>query len=826
MSEKGAGIGSPPEELPEAEVPARIGPYRVVRPLARGGMAAVFEVEEPETGRRFAAKLLGRRGMASTRFRREYRALTRMNHPNIVRVYRFGIADGDQPYITMELLDGVPAQVHAKASGRPGSKERTAEVVRITVCIADALAYLHARGIIHRDLKSSNVLVMSDGSVKLLDFGTAHLQRGGDEITSHGEFVGTFAYASPEQLKGEEVDSRSDVYSFGVLFYRLLTGKRPFEAPSPHALARLHIEQPPRPPESIAAGLPAELSALVMSMLAKRPDQRIQSAALVAAALRAGGLLAPTPDLGSEQLSRPALVGRTAEMDLHRQALLHPVSGSLTVTTGPTGSGRRILLDLLAGEARDRGWSVVDVGFPGPPGLGALADAIGQAMGRIRNLDLQADLLRLSSVPPGEMPDADARQSLVAAALRLLAARQGDGAPSLCLLFRDLDRAPPLASRVLSELRQALAEQRLSVVIFASVHAETADAPVPALDRFPQARRVYLGPLRPDEVGALVGSMLGRRPPPPELARTLHAAAGGLPGYVEELVRAMAQAGMVEIRRDGAEVVTWVDRSDGRIALPGSVRDAVRMRLDGQDRCSTRILEALAIAGEGTTTDVLALAVDRPDDEVGDAITALAEAHLIRPVEGAVPGSERWTFHLGLTADLVRQRTRRTRRFVMQRRLADAIAETPPTPHKVQVELVAGRLERAAADASLWADGALEGAEAGDVEAVLAPVVARVESSRAVPASTLARLHLQLARGRAARDAGDARIDVDLQRALALAAGPAFRAELECAEAQVLRERGRLADAQERLRRARNRLDRVPNPGLRVAVEIESGDTA
>ena len=245
MSEKGAGIGSPPEELPEAEVPARIGPYRVVRPLARGGMAAVFEVEEPETGRRFAAKLLGRRGMASTRFRREYRALTRMNHPNIVRVYRFGIADGDQPYITMELLDGVPAQVHAKASGRPGSKERTAEVVRITVCIADALAYLHARGIIHRDLKSSNVLVMSDGSVKLLDFGTAHLQRGGDEITSHGEFVGTFAYASPEQLKGEEVDSRSDVYSFGVLFYRLLTGKRPFEAPQEVGARNRPWSEPP-----------------------------------------------------------------------------------------------------------------------------------------------------------------------------------------------------------------------------------------------------------------------------------------------------------------------------------------------------------------------------------------------------------------------------------------------------------------------------------------------------------------------------------------------------------------------------------------------------
>lgn len=254
----------------EIETPDEIGPFKVVRAIARGGMAAVFEVLDRETDERYALKLLTQRGLARPRFDREYRALTRLDHPNIVRVYRFGFDVDKRPYLTMELLDGVAAQVHAKSSGRPGVPRRTAEVTRIVASVAEALDYLHQRDIVHRDLKSSNVMVLGDGRVKLLDFGTARLSGNSEEITRKGEFVGTFAYASPEQLQGKPVDARADIYSLGVLFYRLLTGKRPFEAESPHALAMLHIEQDPQPPRELAPGLPLELDELCLQMLADR----------------------------------------------------------------------------------------------------------------------------------------------------------------------------------------------------------------------------------------------------------------------------------------------------------------------------------------------------------------------------------------------------------------------------------------------------------------------------------------------------------------------------------------------------------------------------
>ena len=129
------------------DTPDKIGPYRVIRPIARGGMAAVYEVEEPKSRQRLALKLLTQRGLAAPRFNREYRALARLNHPNILRVYRFGRSEEGRPYVTMELLDGVPAQVHAKAKGRPGTPQRTARVVRIISAVAEALRYLHARGV-------------------------------------------------------------------------------------------------------------------------------------------------------------------------------------------------------------------------------------------------------------------------------------------------------------------------------------------------------------------------------------------------------------------------------------------------------------------------------------------------------------------------------------------------------------------------------------------------------------------------------------------------------------------------------------------------------
>ena len=298
--------------------PPLIGPYRVLRPIGRGGAAAVYEVEHPRSAERLALKLLTH-AMSSARFEREYRTLAALNHPNIVRVFDYGFTDDSYPYITMELLDGVPAQAHAKACGKPGSTTRTAEVLRIGALVADGLSYLHQHRIVHRDLKSSNVLVLSNGGVKLLDLGTARLLGSDEGITRQGEFIGTFTYASPEQLTGQPVDHRSDLYSLGVLLYRLLTGRRPFEIDDPQEQARHHIEVMPSPPIEAASSLPPSLSAFVMQLLAKRPDERPPSARLVSETLRHSGLCAPPLVLGPPWLGTLPLVGRAPETALISQ---------------------------------------------------------------------------------------------------------------------------------------------------------------------------------------------------------------------------------------------------------------------------------------------------------------------------------------------------------------------------------------------------------------------------------------------------------------------------------------------------------------------------
>ena len=136
---------------------------------------------------------------------------------------------------------------------------------------------MHRRGLIHRDLKSANVLVMSDGRVKLIDFGTAKIENPMEEITGEGEFVGTYAYASPEQLRGKPLTRRSDMYNLGVLFYRMFTGKLPFYGDGVYDIARQHVEVMPTPPVERVSGLPVGLSELIMQMLEKRPKRRPRS---------------------------------------------------------------------------------------------------------------------------------------------------------------------------------------------------------------------------------------------------------------------------------------------------------------------------------------------------------------------------------------------------------------------------------------------------------------------------------------------------------------------------------------------------------------------
>ncbi len=778
-----------------APLPKTIGPYRVVRAIARGGMASVYEVEDPGTGQKLALKLLTQRGAAGPRFNREYRALTRLDHPHIVRVYRYGITEDRRPYLTMELLDGVPAQVHAKGCGRPGTPRRTSQVIRVIKAVAEALDHLHERGIVHRDLKSSNVMVLKDGRIKLLDFGTVRALEQDDEITRHGEFVGTFAYASPEQLAGDVVGPRSDIYSLGVLFYRLLSGKRPFETDDPGEMARLHAEHVPRPPGDFVAGVAPSVSDLVMRMLAKDPGDRPGRASEVAESLEGLGDDGETALDDPSTLSAADVIGRDAEVKALRAIFGRAKPGRMVLVTGPPGSGRGRLLTQAAHDAAQLGWRALEARFPGGPGLGGLAEAVRTAA---RGLPLgeEADLAALSQVPGEGELDPLALARVMSAVLAVLQRRvEQDGRP-VVILLRELDQAPPLALQTLRLVRAKAIELELPVVILAGA-ADDADTAGSALRlAFPDASRLPLGPLDPSDIGRLVGALLGRTNPPPALARRIHEATGGMPGYVVEVVHAMVRQGLVEARRSADERVSWVDRSAGQIAIPSSLTELLGNLVEDLPDDTLSFVEALAVVGGEADTRTLLRATGLDLPRGREVVQDLLRQRLITCRTG--PGGEEVVFRLGMSVQIIRERLGAGRRMQLQRALADALPAGEPSPERVRVLLAAGHLARSVEEATAWAAARMAQGELAQVVPLLERVVQRVEGSpdaaRGVePGSEedepRARLLLLLARALGLTEAADVRAHRLLSRARSLARGRVL-AEVDLERAAVFTRQG------------------------------------
>ncbi|MGB4688595.1 MAG: Stk1 family PASTA domain-containing Ser/Thr kinase, partial [Candidatus Nanopelagicales bacterium] len=264
--------------------------YEIGAVIGRGGMAEVHEGRDLRLGRRVAIKIL-RPDLAKdptfqARFRREAQSAASLNHPNIVAVYDTGqdtlSPEGDNgepavvvPYIVMEFVDGMTLR-QIVASGRRLLPERALE---ITSGILSALDYAHRHGIVHRDIKPANVMLTRTGDVKVMDFGIARaINDVASTMTSASAVMGTAQYLSPEQARGEVVDARSDLYSTGVVLFELLTGKPPFTGDSAVAIAYQHVSEMPAIPSTIDPGVSPEIDAVVMRALAKRADDRYQSA--------------------------------------------------------------------------------------------------------------------------------------------------------------------------------------------------------------------------------------------------------------------------------------------------------------------------------------------------------------------------------------------------------------------------------------------------------------------------------------------------------------------------------------------------------------------
>jgi serine/threonine protein kinase len=335
-----------------AEIPEAIGKYRITRALGRGAMGMVYEGFDPVIERRVAIKTILSDYLdaidmedALARFKREAQAGGRLQHPAIVGVYEYA-NDKDMAYIVMEYVEGR----ELKSILHDGPKLAVIDVFEIMKQLLGALDYSHKQGVVHRDIKPANVMIVGGNKVKVMDFGIARLES--SSLTQVGTVVGTPTHMSPEQLMGLQADGRADLWSSGVILYEMLTGVSPFLAETPAVVMHKVLQSDPKPPSQIVPSLPAGFDAVLARALAKKADERFQSATEFQAAMlqalrfKDGG--GPSPAPRRPDASRAATAVRNAPALTLSPEMLAEVERSLSRHVGPLAT---LLVKRAKGEA-------------------------------------------------------------------------------------------------------------------------------------------------------------------------------------------------------------------------------------------------------------------------------------------------------------------------------------------------------------------------------------------------------------------------------------------------------------------------------------------
>lgn len=318
--------------------------YEIRGTLGSGAMGTVYDAMDRNIERRVAIKVVRlppagdpEGEEAHGRFRREAQAAGRLSHANIVGVHDYG-ENADAAWIVMELVEG------GSLKDRLDRNERfpVPEIARLMEQVLAALAYSHARGVVHRDIKPGNIMLTGDGSVKMADFGIARLEN--SSMTQVGTVMGTPSYMAPEQLRGETVDARADIWAAGVMLYQLLTGEKPFEGGFSAVMHKaLHTEPPP--PSQLSVTAPRAFDAVIARALAKRPEDRFATAVAFAEAIRAAAL-APAADAG---MGGFAGAGRLPGLDSDA-TILGTTPPPRPAAPPPAASKRRAPAGLIAGS--------------------------------------------------------------------------------------------------------------------------------------------------------------------------------------------------------------------------------------------------------------------------------------------------------------------------------------------------------------------------------------------------------------------------------------------------------------------------------------------
>jgi len=620
------GDMAPPRPLPDLEPGVRIGRWRLESPLGSGGLSDVWRATTEDASRPVALKILrdpeGSRAHR-LRFLREGHLLVRLTHPGLPRCHE--VLTEPRPAIALDLLEGatLAERLHAEGPLSAGVAEQLASSVLRT------LRYLHQHGVVHRDVKASNIFLADDRRVMLLDLGLA-ADPGDPLTTTLGDIVGTFAYMAPEQIAGAEVDHRADLYSLGVTLYESLAGERPFRAHGAAGYLEAHRAGASRPLGTVRSDLPRRLIDLVERLMARDPAARPGSAGIARARLIGASYVEHT-------LRRPPLVGRAAALGALEAAL---DGGHAVLVTGEIGSGTARLAAWAVQRAREDGFETIAIrcrpqAAPGSP-VEQLARDLGRIAGPVRS-------------DPGSL----------ARALENLSAEG-----RLLLLIEDADHATSDALSLL--LASVAAAPRLSVVV-------TASRDLPDFS----GHRVPLRPLTPEETWRILRGMLGTPSPPAGLAQELHHISSGLPAVVVLAIRDLVhRGGLVSDGLTDDGTPRWVLDRSAPLAPSTGLAQLFRHVLASLTNEAQCLLEILSVVGE-------AIPVSTALELARSPAHALCVHEL---VQGGLASEERhsdgdWlVLRRPALASMVLERIPIERIRSLHRQLAEALASLPPDP--------------------------------------------------------------------------------------------------------------------------------------------------
>lgn len=566
----------------DVDFPERIGPYPPERLIGRGAMAAVY-LSRDASGQPVAVKWMDRpHPPLLARFEREISALRRLRHPHIVR-YRDHGEWLDRPYLVTDYVEGSDLRrTIPKLHQRPAA-ERHRRCRELGAELCGALTYLHAAGLVHRDVKPANVLLDADGRAILSDFGVVR-EEGASERTAVGLMVGTVAFAAPEQVEGGEVDARTDLFGLGATLYALLTGRRPYDNAD-------RSRRPPAP-SRVDPGIPPDLEAVVLRLMAHDPEHRYPSAEAAGQALSAGGRPGPLAQLPLPVAGRARALRELSEaLDLAEAG-----HGVLVEPRGPVGAGRDWLVEVVSEQARRRGVAWVEVRDEGAAEAALARLEGGQPLVVVSALELpvgpEIHRVGLTLRPLGP---ADVRRTLVG-----FAPKTPDPAAVAAELYR------------LSGGLPALLRPLLEAGIEGEVFTWPGEGTLFALGD------AFLGELDLEQLDALGALALAEGALP---AATLERA---MAVPAEEAMRPLERAGLVL-------------QSAGLWRLSAEVLVApVLARLPDPDGLSARLGRAPGVADEVPATVEQELLAGRPGNALAGARAALVLVKLASPDEAVL----------------------------------------------------------------------------------------------------------------------------------------------------------------------------------------------